>query len=71
MGRSMNQKVTSPLGLIVLKYNDMEESSCSKHLDVQWRNEMASSNPNMREAVKANNGIFSSLALLYNLCASA
>jgi hypothetical protein len=58
--------------LIVLKYDDIEESSRSyEHLDAQWEKGKAASNPNLWEAVKANTVVFTSLPLLYNLCSSA
>jgi hypothetical protein len=37
---------------ITLKYDDIKESSCFKHLDARWEKEKAFRNPkNMRKAV--------------------
>jgi hypothetical protein len=57
--------------LIVLEYADVEESSRYKLLDAQREKEKAASNQTTRESVKANTVVFTSLALLYNLCSSA
>jgi hypothetical protein len=57
--------------LIVLEYADVEESSHYKLLDAQHEKEKAASNQTTRESVKANTVVFTSLALLYNLCSSA
>jgi hypothetical protein len=57
--------------LIVLEYDDVEDSTRYKHLDARREKEKASSNRNTREAVKANTVVFTSLALLSNLCSSA
>ncbi len=57
--------------LIVLEYDDVEESARYKHLDAKREKEKASGNHNTRESVKANTVVFTSLALLCNLCSSA
>jgi hypothetical protein len=57
--------------LIFLEYADVEESSRYKLLDAQGEQEKAASNQTTRESVKANTVVFTSLALLYNLCSSA
>jgi hypothetical protein len=57
--------------LIVLEYDDIEDSSRYKLLDAKREKEKSASNPNTREAVKANTVVFTSLALLYNLCSAA
>ncbi len=57
--------------LIVLEYADVEESSRYKLLDARREKEKAASNQMTRESVKANTVVFTSLALLYNLCSSA
>jgi hypothetical protein len=54
--------------LIVLEYDDVKDLPCYKHLDARREIEKASSNGNTREAVKANTVVFTSLALLSNLC---
>jgi hypothetical protein len=60
-----------PRDLILLKYNDIEESSCYKVLNARREKEKAASNQNTQESVKANTVSFTLLALLYNLCSSA
>jgi hypothetical protein len=58
--------------VIVLAYDyASKEPICYKHLHAQRKKEEEASNPNTREAVKANTVVFTSLALLYNLCSSS
>jgi hypothetical protein len=55
--------------LIVLEHNNnIEEFGHYKHLGARHEKEKAAGNPDMREAIKDNTVVFSSLlALLYNL----
>jgi hypothetical protein len=57
--------------LIVLEYNDVEESSRYTVLNARREKEKAASNHNTQECGKANTVVFTSLALLYNLWSSA
>jgi hypothetical protein len=57
--------------LIILEYNDVEDLTRYQHLDERREKEKAASNPNTREAVKANTVVFTSLSLLCNLCSAA
>ena len=57
--------------LIVLDYDDVMDSPRYKQLNAQREKKMAASNRNTREDVKANTVVFTSLALLYNLCSAA
>ena len=57
--------------LIVLEYNDVEESRRYKVLNTRREKEKAASNKNTQESVKANTVVFILLALLFNLCSSA
>jgi hypothetical protein len=69
--RKIHFNLTLPTKIFVLEYDDVEDTPCYQHLDARGEKEKSTSNCTTKEAVKANTVVFTSLALLFNLCSSS